>query len=130
MAPLNPIWELFIPDKHLYKQDRHHKGAWCKACVAVCEAQMRQEEIQSIACGADLPPFKTEEQWRALVLASNRVNLMCGKTETMRTHVMKYCEAIRSQPEKISQRDAVIVRARADAATQSAKRSRASSIIL
>lgn len=56
------------------------------------------------------------------VLASGRVPFMCGKTDTMRSHVMKYCLHIASSPDQIAERDRIIVLS--DAATANAKRAR------
>ncbi|KAJ7135463.1 ribonuclease H-like domain-containing protein [Mycena crocata] len=106
MAPENPIWEMFWRDTKRYKTDRHHDGAWCKACLQTCEKILRQEEIVLVARGGDLPPVRTAKVWEDL--ACTRAELICGKTETM-----------------IVERDRIVQLS--DAATQAVKRSRSRS---
>ncbi|KAJ7429946.1 ribonuclease H-like domain-containing protein [Mycena latifolia] len=124
MAPQNPIWALFHQDKNLYKNDRHHHGAWCKECVKSCEERMRQDEIAAVARGAEVPPVKTQEEWEDAVKASNPRLMICGKVETMKTHA-KNCTVINTSPERIVARDRIV--GLADAATATAKRARTAS---
>ncbi|KAJ7775980.1 ribonuclease H-like domain-containing protein [Mycena maculata] len=121
MKFLNPIWELFEKDDKMYKDNQTNHIAWCKACMEVCEVELRQEEITAVARGGPVPPAKTQEQWTAAVLASNRIQGICGKIETMKTHVNN-CPAIRNSTEKIARRDKVMIRS--TATTAAARRSR------
>ncbi|KAJ7759017.1 hypothetical protein DFH07DRAFT_772347 [Mycena maculata] len=131
MAPSNPIWELFESDKNLYKSNRTNHGAWCKACLESSEGVLRQQEINAVARGAAPEPPKTRKEWmgaalteRKKVMAAYPGIMICGKTDTMRTHA-KTCRVIQNAPERIAKRDEILIRS--DAATEAAKRTRTSS---
>ncbi|KAF7371828.1 hypothetical protein MVEN_00039600 [Mycena venus] len=107
MGHKNPIWELFWENGTKYNGDNSHKAALCKACLEVCEARLRQEEVVAVSRGGQVPPEKSPEQWRSA--ASNQVTAM----------------VINGSEEKKAKRDGVVVRS--DAATNAAKRSRTAS---
>ncbi|KAF7333128.1 hypothetical protein MVEN_02378300 [Mycena venus] len=65
MGYKNPIWELFWENGTKYNGDNSHKAAWCKACLEVCEARLRQEEVVAVSRGGQVPPEKSPEQWRS-----------------------------------------------------------------
>ncbi|KAJ7825081.1 hypothetical protein B0H13DRAFT_1908527 [Mycena leptocephala] len=88
------IWDVFYHNGTKYKSNKNHKNACCYAYLDVVVAKDQEAEILASAYCAVPPPVRTAKEWYEL--ASKKVEPICRKVDTMRTHLLKKCTIIQA----------------------------------
>ncbi|KAL0947449.1 hypothetical protein HGRIS_013556 [Hohenbuehelia grisea] len=92
------IWDFFASDGLHFKGNKTHKNAFCNYCIEDKVFTLKNEAINAVAYGASPEAMdKTAEQWKASALVYMYINPVCGKKESMKSH-LKNCAVLKRDP--------------------------------